>query len=59
MSSKTSPQHAAPWEELTDANLTAEREAWNWKRLNGTAVPGTGAHRKPSIMETLFRRSAA
>ena len=59
MSSKTSPQHAAPWESLTDANLTAEREAANWKRLTGTAIPGNGAHRKLSAMETLFRRLAA
>ena len=59
MSSKSSPQHAAPWENITSTQAQAEYEAWNWKRTNGTAIPGNGRRRKPSIMETLFRRTAA
>ena len=58
MSSKTSPQHAAPWESLTEANMTAEREAANWKRLTGTHTPGNGAHRKESAIQGLLRRIA-
>lgn len=59
MTSKTSPQHAAPWESLTPANMTAEREAANWKRTNGTHIPGNGAHRKESAILGFFRRIAA
>jgi hypothetical protein len=52
-------KHAAPWEDVTGENLEAERVAANWKRTNGSAIPGNGRRRKPSIMSALFRRNAA
>jgi len=59
MSSKNGPQHAAPWEDITSENAQAEYDAWNWRRTNGSSIPGNGLHRKPSIMSALFRRNAA
>lgn len=52
-------KHAAPWEDITADNLEAERVASNWVRTNGSAIPGNGRRRKPSIMAALFRRTAA